>query len=272
MQQQIIDKKLKVYTIDAYAVAGELGLGTRINTIMQTCFFAISGVLPQDEAIEKIKEAIQKTYGKRGERGGAHELRGCGCRCEPHAQDRSAGRRRRATSRCRPRCRTQAPEFVKNVTAMMMSGDGDLLPVSALPVDGTFPTGTTKWEKRNITLEVPVWEPDICIQCGKCVMVCPHAVIRTKLVDEAELAGAPEGFKSAESKWREFPDKKFSLIVSVEDCTGCTLCVEVCPAKDKTNVGRKAINMASILPIREEVARAVGLLPDSCRSSRMWIR
>ena len=150
-----------------------------------------------------------------------------------------------------PTVSAEAPDFVKNVTAVMMAGEGDSLPVSAMPVDGTYPSGTTQWEKRNIALEVPVWDPDICIQCGKCVLVCPHAVIRSKVVDEAELADAPEGFLSSKARWRELSDQKYTLQVAVEDCTGCTLCVEVCPAKDKSAIGRKAINMEPQLPLRE---------------------
>jgi pyruvate-ferredoxin/flavodoxin oxidoreductase len=149
----------------------------------------------------------------------------------------------------------EAPQFVQDVTAVMMKGEGDFLPVSALPIDGAYPTGTTQWEKRNIALEVPVWDPDVCIQCGKCVYVCPHSVIRAKLVEPELLADAPEGFKTWESKFREFPDKRYTLKVAVEDCTGCQLCVEVCPAKNKTAVGRKAINMEPQLPLGEEGAR-----------------
>ncbi len=251
VQEQIIDKNLKVYTIDAYAVAGELGLGPRINTIMQTCFFSISGVLPEDEAIVMIKNAIQKTYGKRGEKVVRMNFAAVDAAVS-HMHQIEVPAQATSTIEMPPTVSDKAPEFVKNVTATIMAGNGDLLPVSAMPVDGTFPTATTQWEKRGITLDIPVWEEDICIQCGKCVMVCPHAVIRTKLIDESELAGAPEGFKTAASKWREFPDKKYSLIISGEDCTGCTLCVEICPAKDKSNVGRKAINMENFLPIREQ--------------------
>jgi pyruvate-ferredoxin/flavodoxin oxidoreductase len=251
VQEEIIRKKLNVYTIDAYSVAGDLGLGIRINTIMQTCFFAISGVLPQDEAIAEIKKAIEKTYGKRGE---------IVVRQNFAAVDAAVAHMHKLTVPAQATGKIEmpavvpdeAPEFVKNVTAMIMAGDGDLLPVSAMPADGTFPSATTQWEKRNVALEVPIWEPDICIQCGKCVLVCPHAVIRSKVVSDAELAGAPEGFKTADARWREYPDKKYTLQVSMEDCTGCTLCVEVCPAKDKTAVGRKAINMHPIHPVLEE--------------------
>ena len=145
----------------------------------------------------------------------------------------------------------EAPAFVQQVTAMMMAGKGDFIPVSALPVDGTYPSATTQWERRNLADEVPVWDPDICIQCGKCVLVCPHAVIRSKVFDVDALANAPETFKSADARWKELPDKKYALQVSVEDCTGCTLCVEVCPVKDKTNTSRRAINMQPQVPLRE---------------------
>ncbi|RMF90684.1 MAG: 4Fe-4S dicluster domain-containing protein, partial [Nitrospinota bacterium] len=226
-------------------------LGVRINTIMQTCFFAISGVLPREEAIIRIKEAIQKTYGKRGEAVVRQNFAAVDAalerlyRVEVPAQ---------VTSRIElpPVVPDSAPEFVRNVTAELIAGRGDRLPVSALPADGTFPTATARWEKRNIALEVPVWEPDICIQCGKCVLVCPHAVIRAKVYDEEALAGAPKSFKSAKARWRELGEKRYTLQVSVEDCTGCALCVEVCPAKDKTQVRRKAINMQPQRPLREQ--------------------
>ena len=254
VQQQIIDRKLKVYVIDAYAVAADQGMAGRINTVMQTCFFAISGVLPRDEAIEQIKHSIKKTYGKRGEaivrRNFAAVDATLANMFEMKVPDRVT-----STIELPPAVPDGAPAFVQDVTAMMIKGEGDLLPVSAFPVDGTYPTATTQWEKRNIALEVPVWDPDVCIQCGKCVYVCPHAVIRSKLIDGELLADAPEGFLTAASKWREFPDRRYTLQVAVEDCTGCQLCVEVCPAKNKQAVGRKAINMEPQLPLREQGAR-----------------
>ncbi|MCS6828191.1 MAG: pyruvate:ferredoxin (flavodoxin) oxidoreductase, partial [Caldilinea sp.] len=254
VQQQIIDRKLKVYVIDAYSVATEQGMAGRINTVMQTCFFAISGVLPREEAIAKIKDAIRKTYGKRGEAVVRRNFAAVDATLanlfEMKVPDKVT-----STIELPPPVPEEAPAFVKEVLGKMIKGEGDLLPVSALPVDGTYPTGTTKWEKRNIALEVPVWDPDVCIQCGKCVYVCPHAVIRAKLVEPELLADAPEGFLSAPSKWREFPDRRYTLQVSVEDCTGCQLCVEVCPAKNKQAVGSKAINMEPQLPLREKGAR-----------------
>ena len=253
VQEQIIEKKLRFYAIDAYSVAKETGMGVRINTIMQTCFFAISGVLPRDEAIAQIKEAINKSYGKRGEAvvqmnyaavdaalAHLHEIQ------VPPAVTSTVG--------MPPVVSDEAPEFVRNVTARIMAGDGDTLPVSALPDDGTFPTGTTQWEKRNISLEVPVWEPDLCIQCGKCALVCPHAVIRTKVYEASNLEGAPETIKSAPARWKQFKEKRYTLQIAVEDCTGCRLCVEVCPAKDKSQVGRKALDMAPQLPLRDTEA------------------
>ncbi len=253
VQADIIKKKLRFYVIDAYEVAHKTGMGGRINTIMQTCFFAISGVLPRKEAIYEIKKSIQKTYGKRGDAvvqqnyaavdGSIANLK----RVKVPTQVTSDFSRR-------PAVPAEAPDFVKKVLGPIMVFEGDQLPVSAMPVDGTFPTATTQWEKRNISLEIPVWEPDLCIQCGKCAFVCPHAVIRMKVYDPAELEGAPATFKHLDAKFKELPNMAFTIQVAPEDCTGCGLCVEVCPAKDKTQVGRKAINMADQLPLREPEA------------------
>jgi pyruvate-ferredoxin/flavodoxin oxidoreductase len=254
VQQQIVDKNLKFYVIDAYSVAADTGMGVRINTIMQTCFFAISGILPKDEAIDEIKKAIRKTYGKRGEAVVKMNYAAVDAALA-HLHEVKVPQRATSDIPIPPVVPPQAPDFVQKVTAKIMAGEGDSLPVSALPIDGTYPSGTTQWEKRNIAQEVPVWEPDICIQCGKCVLVCPHAVIRAKVYDESALAGAPETFKYTDARWKGMDEQKYSLQVAVEDCTGCALCVEVCPAKDKSQVGRKAINMAPQLPLREQESK-----------------
>jgi pyruvate-ferredoxin/flavodoxin oxidoreductase len=251
VQRQIIAKNLKFYVIDAYEVARETGMGVRINTIMQTCFFAISGVLPRDEAIEEIKKAIKKTYGKRGEVVVQKNYAAVDA-AVAHMHEVKIPDEATSLLETPPVVSPEAPEFVRNVTARILAGEGDLLPVSAMPVDGTFPTATTQWEKRNVGLEVPVWEPDVCIQCGKCVLVCPHAVIRSKIYDDSTLSDAPETFKHTGARWKDLKDREFTLQVAVEDCTGCAMCVEVCPAKDKSQVGRKAINMEPQLPLREQ--------------------
>jgi pyruvate-ferredoxin/flavodoxin oxidoreductase len=250
VQEQIIEKQIKVYTIDAYAVAKEKQLGNRINTIMQTCFFEISGVLPPDEAIAKIKESIRKTYGKRGEPVVRQNFAAVDAALA-HLHEVLVPAHATSTDTPTPAVSALAPEFVQNVTAEIIAGRGDQLPVSAFPVDGTYPVGTSQWEKRNIAQDVPVWEPELCIECGKCMLVCPHATIRAKVFDESDLASAPEGFKHMPARWRELPDKRYTIQVAVEDCTGCRLCVEVCPAKDKSNVSRKALNMAPQMPLRE---------------------
>jgi len=254
VQQQIIDKKLKFYVIDGYTVAKETGMGSRVNTIMQTCFFAISGVLPKDEAIGAIKHSIEKTYGKRGESVVAKNFAAVDAalsqlhEVKVPATATSSKEVRRAVP-------VQAPEFVQSVLAPMILGNGDDIPVSALPVDGTFPTGTAQWEKRNIALEIPEWDEKICIQCGKCVLVCPHAVIRAKVYDGALLKDAPPSFKSKDAMWKNFSGSKYTLQVAPEDCTGCALCIEACPAKSKSEPKHRAINMIPQIPVREQEAR-----------------
>ncbi len=268
VQNQIISRKLKFYVIDAYDVAKKTGMGVRINTIMQTCFFAISGVLPSDEAIEQIKKAIKKTYGKRGETIVKMNYAAVDAAVS-HLHEVEIPDKASSSIQMPPVVSAAAPEFVQNVTATMIAGNGDSLPVSALPIDGTYPSGTTQWEKRNIALDIPVWESDVCIQCGKCVMVCPHAVIRSKVYNESALANAPEGFKAVDARWKELSGQKYTLQVAPEDCTGCRLCVEACPAKDKRQVGRKAINMAPQLPIRKQEAANWGFflnLPEVPRT------
>ncbi len=251
VQSQLIAKKIKLYVIDAYTVAKDNGMGVRINTIMQTCFFAISGVLPKDEAIAKIKDAIKKTYGSRGETIVKMNYAAVDATIR-HLYPVNIPEKATSAIDMPPPVPKNAPDFVQKVTAPIIAGDGDRLPVSMLPIDGTYPTGTTQWEKRNIALEIPVWEADICIQCGKCALVCPHAVIRAKVFEADAVANAPQSFKYTDARWKELPGQKYSLQVAPEDCTGCQLCVEICPAKDKSHVGRKAINMASQLPIREQ--------------------
>jgi pyruvate-ferredoxin/flavodoxin oxidoreductase len=295
-QQAILDKHLRFFVIDAHKVAGEIGMGGRINTIMQTCFFAISGILPRDEAISEIKRSIQKTYGKRGEAvvqrnfravdetlNNLHEVTlpvkagvevGAGTAASAvgvvESQRAETSRTRHAPIALtmltrRPPVPPQAPAFARDVLGPMIAGNGDDLPVSALPVDGTYPSGTAQWEKRNIALEIPAWDPSLCIQCGKCVMVCPHAVIREKVYEPERLKDAPAAFLSADAHFAAHirpahlengatdsngntngenpPALKYTLQISPEDCTGCSLCVDSCPVKDKRQVGRRAINM-----------------------------
>jgi pyruvate-ferredoxin/flavodoxin oxidoreductase len=249
-QETIIKKKLRFYTIDAVDVARKAGMGGRINTVMQTCFFAISGVLPREEAIAAIKHSIEKTYGKRGESVVRKNFAAVDASLE-NLHEVKVPQTITSKFEMRPAVPANAPDFVRNVEALMITGDGDLIPVSAMPIDGTFPTGTTKWEKRNIALEIPVWDEQLCIQCGKCVMVCPHAVIRAKVYDPS-FNHAPEGFQTAVPKWREFTDLKFTLQVAPEDCTGCGLCVAVCPAKSKSEAKHRAINMEPQPPLREK--------------------
>jgi pyruvate-ferredoxin/flavodoxin oxidoreductase len=252
-QEQILAKRLRLFVIDGNRVAREAGMGGRVNTVMQTCFFAISGVLPRDEAIAAIKRAIEKTYGRRGEVVVRRNWAAVD-RALEHLSEVTVPGRPTSTVDLRPPVPAEAPEFVQRVTGRMIAGEGDKLPVSAMPADGTYPTGTAQWEKRNIALEIPAWDEVLCIQCGKCVLVCPHAVIRAKVYPPALLAGAPPAFKSAPARWREFGDARYSLQVAPEDCTGCGLCVEVCPAKSKSEVRHKAIDMMPQPPLHDQEA------------------
>jgi pyruvate-ferredoxin/flavodoxin oxidoreductase len=250
VQSAIIEKQLKFYVIDGYSVARDAGMGTRINTIMQTCFFAISGVLPKDEAIVQIKAAIKKTYGKRGQAVVQANFAAVD-RTLAHLHEVKVPSTVDATRTMPPIVADAAPDFVKRVTAMILANKGDLLPVSAFPVDGTWPVGTAKWEKRNIAAEIPVWDESICIQCNKCALVCPHAAIRAKVYPSDQLSGAPATFKSMDYKGTEFKGHKYTIQVAPEDCTGCMLCVMMCPAKDKANPKHKSLDMAPQRPLRE---------------------
>jgi pyruvate-ferredoxin/flavodoxin oxidoreductase len=250
MQEQMIEKRIRFFAIDAVDVAKETGMGQRINTIMQTCYFAISGVLPREEAIQHIKKSIEKTYGKRGAEVVRRNFEAVD-RALSHLHEIPVPAAATAMRKRPPLVSPAAPEFVQKVTAVMMAGKGDLLPVSAFPVDGTWPVGTAKWEKRNIAIEIPVWDAKICIQCNQCALVCPHAAIRAKVYDPSVLGGAPSSFKSTAYKGLEFKGKAFTIQVAPEDCTGCSLCVNVCPAKDRTNPKHKAIDMHPQAPLRE---------------------
>jgi pyruvate-ferredoxin/flavodoxin oxidoreductase len=258
LERQIIKKKIKFYVIDAIKLAKELKLGARINTIMQTCFFQISGVLPSDKAIAALKHAIEKTYGRKGPEVVAMNFK---------AVDSAVANLHEVTVPARPAGKIKmppvvaadAPDFVKNVTARIMSQQGNELPVSAMPADGTWPTGTTKFEKRNIAVDIPVWDPALCIQCGQCSLVCPHAAIRVKVYGADRLAGAPKTFKSAEAKGKEYAGMKYTVQVAPEDCTGCGVCVQNCPARakdpnTKQETGHRAIDMTLQLPLRKPEA------------------
>ncbi len=242
IQQEIIEKKIKFYTIDANTVAREAGMGRRINTIMQTCFFAISGVLPRDEAIAQIKNAIEKTYKLKGQKVIDQNFAAVDMTLA-NLYEVSVPANATSEIMVPPPVPDHAPDFVKQVTGMMLANKGDLLPVSAFPIDGTWPTGTAQYEKRSLALEIPVWEPDLCIQCNKCAMVCPHAAIRVKAYPPAGIKGAPETFLSMDYKGKEFGESKYTVQVAPEDCTGCQLCVRVCPGKDKKNPERISLRM-----------------------------
>lgn len=251
VQEQIIEKHLKFYVINAYKVAREAGMAGRINTVMQVCFFALSGVLPREVAITEIKQSIRKTYGKKGNEIVQMNLNAVDSTLE-HLDEVQIPSGVDSEIALRPPVPDTAPAFVREVLGKMIAKCGDDLPVSALPIDGTYPTGTAKWEKRNITQEIPVWDPNVCIQCGKCVMVCPHSVIRSKVYEPAELEHAPSSFKSVNAKDHDWHGLKFTIQVAAEDCTGCGICVDVCPAKNKAEPRKKAINMAPQPPLREQ--------------------
>ena len=267
-QEQIVGKRLRMYVIDAARVARETGMGGRINSIMQTAFFAISGVLPRDEAIDRIKDSIRKTYGRKGEdvvRANFEAVDATLANLHPVPVPAAPT----AAHRRPPLVPADAPDFVQRVTAVMMGQHGDLLPVSAFPPDGTWPAGTSRWEKRNLADEIPVWDVALCIQCNKCVLVCPHAAIRAKVVDPGLLGEAPATFKSTPYRGPEFKGQAYLLQVAPEDCTGCSLCVHVCPAVDKQDPAHKAIIMAPQPPLRDAEGENFAFfmrLPDPDRS------
>ncbi|HKY19906.1 MAG TPA: pyruvate:ferredoxin (flavodoxin) oxidoreductase [Vicinamibacterales bacterium] len=248
IQEQIVQKRLHFYVIDAYAVAKAAGLGNRINTIMQTCFFAISGVLPRNEAIARIKHSIEKSYANRGTSVIERNFQAVD-ETLAHLHQVTVPAAPTASYRVPPLVPDAAPDFVKRVTAMMLANQGDRLPVSAFPIDGTWPVATAKWEKRNLAIEIPVWDEHLCIQCNKCALVCPHAAIRVKVYDADRLTGAPPSFKSIDYRGPDLTGA-YTVQVAPEDCTGCTLCVAVCPAKDKSNPRHRALEMAPQAPLR----------------------
>ncbi|MCU0787892.1 MAG: pyruvate:ferredoxin (flavodoxin) oxidoreductase [Verrucomicrobia bacterium] len=250
IQEGLLAKQARFFVIDATSVAQASGMGGRINTIMQVCFFALSGVLPRDEAIDAIKKSIKKTYGKKGEEVVAMNIKAVDNTLE-HLHEVPLPPKSNGTGDLLPPVTSNAPKFVKDVLGALTAGLGDDLPVSAFPADGTFPTATAQYEKRNLALEIPVWDEQVCIQCLKCVAICPHATIRAKVYDEGDLKGAPGSFKSVNSRQPDFKGRKFTLQVAAEDCTGCGICVEVCPAKNKAEARLKAINMQPQAPLRE---------------------
>ena len=255
IEKQIIRKKIKFYVIDAIKLGKELKLGTRINTIMQACFFQIAGVLPPDKAIEAMKKAIRKTYGRKGEDVVAMNFKAVDSAVASLHEVKVPERPARKL-KMPPVVSADAPEFVRNVTAAIMSQKGNSLPVSAMPADGTWPSGTTKFEKRNIAVDIPQWDPNLCIQCGQCSLMCPHAAIRVKVYDAGKLSGAPATFKSAEAKGKEYAGMKFTVQVAPEDCTGCGVCVQNCPARAKDpatrqETGHRAIDMTAQMPLRK---------------------
>jgi pyruvate-ferredoxin/flavodoxin oxidoreductase len=251
MQQQMIEKDIRFYVIDAYAVAAKAGMGKRINTIMQTCFFAISGILPREEAIQAIKHAVETTYGKKGRRIVEFNFKAIDAALDA-LHDVPVPDAVTSTQERAPLVGEEAPAFIREVTVPIIAGNGDRIPVSRMPADGSFPLGTAAIEKRNLALEIPVWEPDLCTQCGKCPFVCPHGVIRAKLFPKKLMENAPPTFKAAPVLGKDYPqDMVMTYQVAPEDCTGCQLCVDICPIRDKAQANRKALNMAPQPPLRE---------------------
>src|SRR5215472_4436128 len=249
VQEQLVRKKAKFYVIDAYQVARDTGMGSRMNTIMQVCFFAISKVLPRDEAIEAIRKSIWATYGKKGEEIVQRNLRAVD-ETLTYLDEVEVPNVVSSSIEITAPFPGDVPKYEREVLSAISAGHGDELPVSAFPADGTFPTGTAKWEKRNLALEIPVWDSNICIQCGKCAMVCPHATIRIKVYDSVQLQNAPMTFKSANARDKEWQGLKYTIQVAPEDCTGCGICVDICPVKNKSKTRLKAINMRPQLPLR----------------------
>jgi pyruvate-ferredoxin/flavodoxin oxidoreductase len=250
VQQQLIAKKARFFVIDGYQVARDTGMGSRMNTILQVCFFAISKVLPGDEAIEAIRKSIRDTYGRKGEEIVRKNMQAVD-ETLAHLHEVKIPAQVTSTFEIPSPFPANAPDFERNVLGTIYGNRGEELPVSVFPVDGTFPTGTAKWEKRNLALEIPVWDTKICIQCGKCAMVCPHSVIRIKVFDSKELNAAPATFKTTEVRDKEWAGLKYSIQVAPEDCTGCGICVDVCPVKNKQETRLKALNMAPQPPLRE---------------------
>jgi len=270
VQDAIVAKKLRLYAIDAARVAKDLGLGGRINTIMQSAFFALSNVLPRELALGKIKDAIRKSYARKGSEIVKRNVEAVDLALSQlwpiDVPEKASSRDARP-----PAVPAEAPDFVQRITAMIVAGHGDRLPVSAFPPDGTWPTGTAKWEKRNLAAEIPIWDPQFCIQCNKCALVCPHAAIRAKVYEPGALEGAPITFKAQDFKSREHPGMQYTIQVAPEDCTGCNVCVQVCPGRDKSNPKRKAINMEAQAPVRERERENFDFFLDLPEMDRAWI-